>query len=238
MHARAAKLVMELAEEASERPELFPSALLDRLERAVGFDSAMLMGLIDNRPLAHRNKEASLAQTRRYGQSPQRYIKELARGREAARRDGGAYLDHEVFTADERRELPFFAEIIAPQGISSQLVAPILFRGRPLASLHLCRHGHSRRYADKELALLRALSPLLGLAHAAFMDGAPALEPLTPRERDVAQLVARGLSNREIGSLLGSSPNTVRNQLHQIYAKLGVAGRTELAVWAERAARK
>lgn len=52
---------------------------------------------------------------------------------------------------------------------------------------------------------------------------------LSPREREIAGYVVRGLQNREIAAALGTSPNTIRNQLAQLYQKLQVGGRTELA---------
>jgi len=52
--------------------------------------------------------------------------------------------------------------------------------------------------------------------------------PLTTREREVAILAARGLSNREIAERLVVSVRTVDNHLHHAYSKLGVAGREEL----------
>ena len=52
---------------------------------------------------------------------------------------------------------------------------------------------------------------------------------LTRREREVAALAARGLSNRDIANRLVVSVRTIENQLHHVYGKLGVAGRQELA---------
>jgi DNA-binding NarL/FixJ family response regulator len=64
----------------------------------------------------------------------------------------------------------------------------------------------------------------------------PALVPqtilaptLTPRQRDVAALVAGGLSNREVADKLYVSLRTVENHLYQVYAKLAVADRKDLA---------
>jgi DNA-binding CsgD family transcriptional regulator len=51
---------------------------------------------------------------------------------------------------------------------------------------------------------------------------------LTPREREVAEAYAAGLTYREIAAELGSSPTTVRNQLQSVYAKLGVSTKVEL----------
>jgi two-component system nitrate/nitrite response regulator NarL len=47
-------------------------------------------------------------------------------------------------------------------------------------------------------------------------------------EREIAGMVMRGLSNREIAAARGTSENTVANQLKAIFRKLGVASRIEL----------
>ncbi|MEV6713628.1 helix-turn-helix transcriptional regulator [Lentzea sp. NPDC051208] len=57
-----------------------------------------------------------------------------------------------------------------------------------------------------------------------------ALVPLTKREREVAVLAARGLTNKEIAESLVISVRTVDNHLSNTYAKLGIATRGELAL--------
>ena len=57
---------------------------------------------------------------------------------------------------------------------------------------------------------------------------------LTPREVDVVVQLARGRSNPEIAHELGLSRRTVTSHLEHIYAKLGVSGRTEAALFAMR----
>jgi two-component system NarL family response regulator len=52
---------------------------------------------------------------------------------------------------------------------------------------------------------------------------------LTRREQDVLELVARGLTNREIQASLSLSEGTLKNHLKHIYDKLGVSNRTEAA---------
>src|SRR5208283_5215867 len=55
---------------------------------------------------------------------------------------------------------------------------------------------------------------------------------LTPRERDVARLVAEGMRNQEIGLKLHLSEHTVRNYLLRIFDKLGISSRVELVLYA------
>jgi DNA-binding CsgD family transcriptional regulator/tetratricopeptide (TPR) repeat protein len=58
-----------------------------------------------------------------------------------------------------------------------------------------------------------------------------AASPLAKREREVAQLVARGLSNKQIGVQLFISEATVASHMRHIMDKLGVNSRAQIAVW-------
>jgi DNA-binding NarL/FixJ family response regulator len=62
-----------------------------------------------------------------------------------------------------------------------------------------------------------------------------AVDALSPREREVAELVVRGSSNRQIAEHLVLSPKTVETHLRKVFDKLGVASRTEVAVAIARA---
>jgi DNA-binding NarL/FixJ family response regulator len=52
---------------------------------------------------------------------------------------------------------------------------------------------------------------------------------LTPREREVAELVAQGLSNREIAGRLVLSERTIESHVANIFAKLQCTSRTQIA---------
>jgi non-specific serine/threonine protein kinase len=56
-------------------------------------------------------------------------------------------------------------------------------------------------------------------------------DPLTAREREVAALVGRGLTNRQISSELHLSERTVHNHVRNILSKLGLRSRAQIAVW-------
>lgn len=53
------------------------------------------------------------------------------------------------------------------------------------------------------------------------------IEPLTVREKEVLQLMAQGLANKQIALSLGISEHTVKFHLSALYAKLGISSRTE-----------
>ena len=62
-------------------------------------------------------------------------------------------------------------------------------------------------------------------------DAAQPWSPLTLREFEVARLVARGLTNREIAEELRITARTAGAHLEHIRAKLGASRRSEIAAW-------
>ncbi len=68
------------------------------------------------------------------------------------------------------------------------------------------------------------------------IGGAPAKgrerSPLSQREREIVGLVAQGYKNREMAEKMFISEQTVKNHLHNIFDKLGVSDRLELALYA------
>jgi DNA-binding NarL/FixJ family response regulator len=66
----------------------------------------------------------------------------------------------------------------------------------------------------------------------------PGAEPASPdeglsvRERQVLNLVAKGLANKQIGRMLGISERTVKAHLGRVFRQIGVADRTSAALWA------
>ena len=63
-------------------------------------------------------------------------------------------------------------------------------------------------------------------------------DQLTPRENEVFDLIARGFSNKRIALELGVAEKTVKTHVSHVLAKLGVADRTQAALYAARLGRK
>ena len=56
-------------------------------------------------------------------------------------------------------------------------------------------------------------------------------ERLTPKELQIAVLVWEGLTNREIGRIIGTTEQVIKNHLRNTFDKLGVWSRLELAMY-------
>ncbi len=84
--------------------------------------------------------------------------------------------------------------------------------------------------ADEMLAAIRALSQGLvaGARHLLFAsEGEAAQSPLTEREAEVLDMLAKGLANKQIAAALGISEHTIKFHVSSIYTKLNVSNRTE-----------
>jgi non-specific serine/threonine protein kinase len=66
---------------------------------------------------------------------------------------------------------------------------------------------------------------------APVIPGKPVDSPLTPREREIAELVAQGVSNKEIASRLVIAPRTAEGHVEHILVKLGFTSRAQIAAW-------
>jgi non-specific serine/threonine protein kinase len=89
---------------------------------------------------------------------------------------------------------------------------------------------HSGRTMPAQQAVDLAMA--VGLGSAPDDRDRPEQVPLTPRERQVAALVASGRTNRQIGRVLGISEKTAEVHLHHVMSKLDVRSRAEVAAWA------
>jgi non-specific serine/threonine protein kinase len=90
----------------------------------------------------------------------------------------------------------------------------------------------SAGYAEGS-ALDRAAVVALALGEeAAAGTSAPSPSgPLTRRQREVADLVAQGLTDREIAARLVVSPRTAESHVEQILTRLGFRSRAQIAAW-------
>ncbi len=104
--------------------------------------------------------------------------------------------------------------------------------------------GYLLKHADPQeiFAAIRAaaaggapLDPQVARTLLSARSAAPtAGEQLTAREREVLELVASGLANKQIARKLGISERTVKAHLTNIFQRIGVTDRTQAALWARK----
>lgn len=141
-------------------------------------------------------------------------------------------------------ELPIFREYFRPYGVDYVIDLGLPAGLRRHRSFILFRPTEAGDFSDRDRAVLEMLRPHLYRleAQAALRkrlseglrteDGnrAPsAYDELTPREREVVELVAAGNTNAQVAAQLWVAPSTVKKHLEHVYDKLGVGGRTAAA---------
>jgi two-component system nitrate/nitrite response regulator NarL len=110
----------------------------------------------------------------------------------------------------------------------------ILSREEPFEVLCKCIHAvyQGQVWANsKELHFVLSALVRTPSGHKINGEGSKGPSLLTRRETGVVQLVAEGLSNRDISQQLNLSEHTVRNYLFRIFNKVGISSRLELALY-------
>ncbi|MDZ8106547.1 MAG: LuxR C-terminal-related transcriptional regulator [Nostoc sp. DedQUE12a] len=123
-----------------------------------------------------------------------------------------------------------YQSVFCIYGIEYGMVAPLIGVGRLLGGIYFLRSKELPAFNDGDLIQLSSLCQHLSVRLATFrLAIAPSLaDCLTPREIDVAQLVAQGLSNREIALKLHISRDAVKQLLKRMFQKLDVCARAEM----------
>jgi DNA-binding CsgD family transcriptional regulator len=104
---------------------------------------------------------------------------------------------------------------------------------RALGDLRIWRARQRREFDTHDKALLDLVEPafIVALRRAQRHRAAPGLGSLSPREREVAELVARGLTDKAIARELGVSVSSVRTYLRRLAEKSGVQRRAAVGGW-------
>lgn len=112
------------------------------------------------------------------------------------------------------------------------MTGPIVGNGQLIGTVHFARVGQTPAFNLHELASLGAVCTHLSACLAGLRK--PSSPPpsssqrLTPREIQIVKLVAKGLTNAEIGTELWITQNSVKQALKRMFRKLEVSARTEM----------
>ena len=151
-------------------------------------------------------------------------------------------------------QMPRMDGVAATRAIVDEALADVLVltsfsdSERIVAALDAGAVGYLLKDADPEevLAGIRSVhaggSPIHPQAARQLLGARSAARPgstadLTAREAEVIELVRQGLANKQIARRLGISERTVKAHLTSAFSAIGVADRTQAALWADRHAR-
>jgi DNA-binding CsgD family transcriptional regulator len=146
-------------------------------------------------------------------------------------RNYAAVHQRELFSDDEWMRFGPNREVCRRYGAFHYLNAPLVRGGAVVGTLHIARPYSESGFERDDLRIVSALSTLLSERMAVLELGNCAVltDDLTARERQVACLVIEGFTNEAVAHRLGISPNTVKFVLKNVFRKLRIASRTQLA---------
>lgn len=152
-------------------------------------------------------------------------------------------LDHNpVLRYLVQRHAAVHDEVILPPGVwkticprvdhGHVIVGPIVTNSKLVGSIACTRHRNDPAFNADNLADLSAVCLHFSTRLAALRSKPVAFElscnRLTPREVQIAELVAQGLTNAEIGAVLWITENSVKQALKRMFRKLEVSSRAEM----------
>jgi DNA-binding NarL/FixJ family response regulator len=201
-----------------------------REERAPATAAPIRVLVADDHPVVRNGLAGVIAQ-----QPELALVAEAANGRQALER----FREHrpDVVLMDLR--MPEMDGVAAIEAIRAEfpgarILALTTYEGD--VDIHRALEAGARGYLIKDMLLADVLSAIRAVhrgerviptAVAAKLAEFTPRTDLSAREVEVLQLVARGLSNRDVAGVIGRTDETVKVHLKNIFAKLGVADRTE-----------
>lgn len=166
------------------------------------------------------------------------YLQQLATTFELEHRGSMAwwFANRLPFTIDPAAPPPFASEFEVAEILAFDLknvAAHGVLNCRSNAGTYFSFTGVAMPLSDWHIEALHLLAPVLNdlyLTHMALQMTTitKIVDRLTLRKKDIVRLIAEGQDDKSVARKLGISEKTVRNQLTEIYAQLGVSKRTQL----------
>jgi len=227
-----AATIVTLAQSSADKVD-FERGLLDDLMSHVGADVGAFRAGAKGAPTS-RGFSTSVV-VMKGGDPWARHAPEIRPVLAVARQMGSA-VDADVLGESRVRSTRYFDEIVRPHGGRETLCAVPTWRGEPAGCLLLGRCGPRGRFRPADLGRVNGLLPAIAVASLAFAiaDRPRAGAALSSRESEIVDLLSLGFRSREIALALGTSVNTVRNQVSRLMTRLGATTRAELIAFLQR----
>lgn len=142
----------------------------------------------------------------------------------------------DVLKHEALRKTEFFNDFLSKDGLYWGVNLYAWHQGRHLGDMRIWRDRRKDNFSDDDLRMLDMIQPAFVSALARARNQTDKIKPsaalvikLSPREQEAAQLVAQGLSDKEIARRLNISATTVRTHLEHAFRKTGATNRAGLA---------
>lgn len=218
----------------------FRERAVDHVRASVPFDAALFHALSPRVPLSTAAcRGLDLDELALSMSKWDQWAVELGRFRDLAVPNGGVVTDREALPASGPSRRVFEHAFGGKKRARAAAFVHLIVRGRIVSALVLVRFRDAP-FDAAEVAWLRVAAPALAVADTLhqLLDRAqrasvPAElrcrdERLSPAQREIAEHVALGHTNAQIGEALGKSPNTIRNQLADVMKRLGASNRADV----------
>lgn len=142
----------------------------------------------------------------------------------------------DVLKQEELLKTEFYNDFLKKDGLCWGVNLYAWQRGRNLGDMRIWRDKRKENFSDDDLRMLDMIQPAFTSALARAREhSAPrtatssVIIRLSPREQEAAQLVAQGMSDKEIARHLNIATTTVRTHLENAFRKTGASNRAGLA---------
>jgi DNA-binding CsgD family transcriptional regulator len=143
----------------------------------------------------------------------------------------GVVRSNELFDDAEWRRHPFYRDLGAPFGLGAYMAGELVDAHAPRGALGVARPGGSGAFSLGEARRLHTMCLHASVAFTRLTreDRARSLATLlSPRQQQLVQLVANGLTNDQIGQACGITTHAVKKALERLFARIDVSSRAEL----------
>lgn len=148
----------------------------------------------------------------------------------------------ETFSDTTWKEAPIYEHFYKPQGFDYSMSTCLIFKNHPIGYLQFFRKYGSQDFTNREVFIIEQLYKHLAYranyeskkSETRFFAAKSYLEQLqkkyhfTDREIELFEYAIKGMTNVEIADSMMISVHTVKKHFHNIYDKMGIAGRVEL----------
>jgi len=134
-----------------------------------------------------------------------------------------------IQTKESWQQTDIYQKVFRPAGIENGMASVLVGNGTIVGGIYFLREQGLSPFTDKDLLHISTLSLHLSVRIAELQNSySEKLNCLTKREREIAELVAKGFNNSEIGVLIGISREGVKQALKRMFRKLDVSARAEM----------